>query len=514
MFTRSKSKKRKLHHLEDLNPPPSKKTRKKDSVNPISSKKTRKKDSKNPISSKTYSKYPPLTTINLNDISQTPTKTIPSSEDDWRDIESIINQPISTTPTHFNNLEQYENLAPIDETDWSELANSINETDPSPDDVDFNNLEQYENLAPIDETDWSELANFINETDCPTDDVDFNNLEQYENLAPIDETDWSELANFINETDCPTDDVDFNNLEQYENLASINQQDLDDILKTPITQIPTPIINTPPIENVDNNTTQNLYIYQTVFTTEQLISLSSIVNGIDLEDTTKFTLSTEIPSSSTPPKPSSSTPPKPSSSTPPKPSSSTPPKPSSPQPSKPSSSTPHPKPKQSFKITSDQLFKIMKHSANSSIKELKLNPNIFKPIEDPYLDDIIDKYNKTVLAKSLSSPDEIRKRTGFSSNIRKNNSKIFSFIKSNYLEIYPAQRILGLIEKNPNELECICFLDHEEELIDTLHTLKTKQNDFRSTPSLRPNRIAIRLKVMQDLIKKIKQIFKNTYKLN
>ncbi len=468
MFTRSKSKKRKLHHLEDLNPLSSKKTRKKDPINPISLKTPREKPSKSS----------PLTTININDISETPPQTIPSLEDDWKDIESIINRPISTKTTYFNNLEQYENLSPVDEDDWRELANFINETDP------------------------------------PQDDINFNNLEQYENLSPVDEDDWRELANFINETDPPQDDINFNNLEQYENLATIDQSDLDEILYTDTIQIPTPIINTPPIKPLDNNIPQNLPIYETVFTAEELVKLSSIVNGINLEDSNKFnlpsqnncniSLSTEIPFSDSqfpiPPAPTSATPPSDTD--------------SNPHDSTSPSATPDSDSKQSFNLTSEQLFKIMEHSANSSIKEVELNPSIFNPIKDPYLDNIIDKYNKTILSKSLSPINSVARYTGFRSNIRKNNSKIFSFIKSTYLKIYPAQRILDLIEENPDELKCICFLEHEEKLTATLNTFKTKQNDFRSTPSLRPNRIAIRLKVIQNLVAEVRDIFKKIYKLN
>ena len=432
MFTRSKSKKRKLHHLEDLNPLSSKKTRKKDPINPISLKTPREKPSKSS----------PLTTININDISETPPQTIPSLEDDWKDIESIINRPISTKTTYFNNLEQYENLSPVDEDDWRELANFINETDP------------------------------------------------------------------------PQDDINFNNLEQYENLATIDQSDLDEILYTDTIQIPTPIINTPPIKPLDNNIPQNLPIYETVFTAEELVKLSSIVNGINLEDSNKFnlpsqnncniSLSTEIPFSDSqfpiPPAPTSATPPSDTD--------------SNPHDSTSPSATPDSDSKQSFNLTSEQLFKIMEHSANSSIKEVELNPSIFNPIKDPYLDNIIDKYNKTILSKSLSPINSVARYTGFRSNIRKNNSKIFSFIKSTYLKIYPAQRILDLIEENPDELKCICFLEHEEKLTATLNTFKTKQNDFRSTPSLRPNRIAIRLKVIQNLVAEVRDIFKKIYKLN
>ena len=413
MFTRSK--KRKLQHLDDL-VPPKKASGKKHPLNPPPSK-TPQKNKGLPLQSP--SKYPPLTTINPVDISDSHTQTTTSLEDDWIDIENIINRPISPKP--INNSEQYGNLSPIDEDDWTDLSNFINETTLSPDNIDFNNLEQYENLAPIDEDDWTDLSNFINETTLSPDNIDFNNLEQYENLAPID------------------------------------QQDLDEILKTPSIQIPTPILNTPPIKHIDNITHQNLPIYSTVFTAEQLIRLSSIVDGVNLDDTNKFNLYTE---QTTQDNPSTST--------------------------QDLSSFHAPSNSESDKqdqdedgsITSDEIFTFIMHLVDCkvSITKIDKNTDIIKKTDEKIrrlLYHQINLYNLTIDNINIPPPENPSqqivnrlRRTygGYISALRLAIIIMCDNLQTTYPKIYPTRQILSTIQSNYSQLRCLAILENEKEL--------------------------------------------------
>ena len=377
MFTRSK--KRKLQHLDDL-VPPKKASGKKHPLNPPPSK-TPQKNKGLPLQSP--SKYPPLTTINPVDISDSHTQTTTSLEDDWIDIENIINRPISPKP--------------------------------------INNSEQYGNLSPIDEDDWTDLSNFINETTLSPDNIDFNNLEQYENLAPID------------------------------------QQDLDEILKTPSIQIPTPILNTPPIKHIDNITHQNLPIYSTVFTAEQLIRLSSIVDGVNLDDTNKFNLYTE---QTTQDNPSTST--------------------------QDLSSFHAPSNSESDKqdqdedgsITSDEIFTFIMHLVDCkvSITKIDKNTDIIKKTDEKIrrlLYHQINLYNLTIDNINIPPPENPSqqivnrlRRTygGYISALRLAIIIMCDNLQTTYPKIYPTRQILSTIQSNYSQLRCLAILENEKEL--------------------------------------------------
>ena len=377
MFTRSK--KRKLQHLDDL-VPPKKASGKKHPLNPPPSK-TPQKNKGLPLQSP--SKYPPLTTINPVDISDSHTQTNTSLEDDWIDIENIINRPISPKP--------------------------------------INNSEQYGNLSPIDEDDWTDLSDFINETTLSPDNIDFNNLEQYENLAPID------------------------------------QQDLDEILKTPSIQIPTPILNTPPIKHIDNITHQNLPIYSTVFTAEQLIRLSSIVDGVNLDDTNKFNLYTE---QTTQDNPSTST--------------------------QDLSSFHAPSNSESDKqdqdedgsITSDEIFTFIMHLVDCkvSITKIDKNTDIIKKTDEKIrrlLYHQINLYNLTIDNINIPPPENPSqqivnrlRRTygGYISALRLAIIIMCDNLQTTYPKIYPTRQILSTIQSNYSQLRCLAILENEKEL--------------------------------------------------
>lgn len=377
MFTRSK--KRKLQHLDDL-VPPKKASGKKHPLNPPPSK-TPQKNKGLPLQSP--SKYPPLTTINPVDISDSHTQTTTSLEDDWIDIENIINRPISPKP--------------------------------------INNSEQYGNLSPIDEDDWTDLSDFINETTLSPDNIDFNNLEQYENLAPID------------------------------------QQDLDEILKTPSIQIPTPILNTPPIKHIDNITHQNLPIYSTVFTAEQLIRLSSIVDGVNLDDTNKFNLYTE---QTTQDNPSTST--------------------------QDLSSFHAPSNSESDKqdqdedgsITSDEIFTFIMHLVDCkvSITKIDKNTDIIKKTDEKIrrlLYHQINLYNLTIDNINIPPPENPSqqivnrlRRTygGYISALRLAIIIMCDNLQTTYPKIYPTRQILSTIQSNYSQLRCLAILENEKEL--------------------------------------------------
>ena len=377
MFTRSK--KRKLQHLDDL-VPPKKASGKKHPLNPPPSK-TPQKNKGLPLQSP--SKYPPLTTINPVDISDSHTQTTTSLEDDWIDIEDIINRPISPKP--------------------------------------------------------------------------INNSEQYGNLSPIDEDDWTDLSNFINETTLSPDNIDFNNLEQYENLAHIDQQDLDEILKTPSIQIPTPILNTPPIKHIDNIKHQNLPIYSTVFTAEQLIRLSSIVDGVNLDDTNKFNLYTE---QTTQDNPSTST--------------------------QDLSSFHAPSNSESDKqdqdedgsITSDEIFTFIMHLVDCkvSITKIDKNTDIIKKTDEKIrrlLYHQINLYNLTIDNINIPPPENPSqqivnrlRRTygGYISALRLAIIIMCDNLQTTYPKIYPTRQILSTIQSNYSQLRCLAILENEKEL--------------------------------------------------
>ena len=345
------------------------------------------------------------------------------------------------------------------------------------------------------EKDLEDIDDIINRPSPPSSPkpIDINNLEAYVNLANITTEDWLDIESFIQPTPPPS-------------LADITfsaPPTLDDLIF---------LDNPPPPIPIDKSKS----VYKTIFNTGEKADLSStplIIPPID-------TIYPSIPNPSTPPPPVLS-PEKLDTLNASAPSTemcsasmleSLKPRYKSKKgekaPKKPTTAKSYTEDKTS-NLTSNQLFDLLVYLSNCARDRVFLNKNIFLNI--PNIQPLLDKYNSTILPMIEYNPNKYQ--TISLSHMKTAYRQVGTFLKQTYISIYPAEKILGLIDSNPESLNCIWILEYEEELRHQLQKIKNKISIFRSKPATKPATVQKRVLEMSALISALRIEFKKIYNL-
>ncbi len=368
--------------------------------------------------------------ISLNDIA------FPSVEQDWQDIEDIINKPSTPKPIDLDNLESYANLAPIQDEDWEDIQ-SFMQT--------ISNLQETpENIIPKTPPPPPPDMMF---SDPPTlDDIIFPASKP----PPIS----SDSSTFVYKT-------------------VFSGKELVDLSLTPLI--------VPPSDDSHPSTSKPSTPPPPILSLEQLADLNASATATDMSSANLL--------ESLKPRHKS--------------------KKGEKAPKKPTDATNCYPENEYPDITSDQLFDILVYLSNSARDIIPINKNLFANM--PAIDPLLDKYNKTVL--SMRDYHLINSPSTPTSHMKRAYRNIGTFLKQTYISIYPAEKILALIESNPESLNCIWILEHELGLRELLKAIKFKIATYKSKYAIRSKTVEKRVADMRKLISAVIIEFKKIYKL-
>ena len=128
-------------------------------------------------------------------------------------------------------------------------------------------------------------------------------------------------------------------------------------------------------------------------------------------------------------------------------------------------------------LTSDRLFEIMVYCSDCTKQEIYLDEEEFTDI--PNIQHLLHIYNRTVISKHSQVNTQAQLR-GYTGSIRRANTMIFEFLKQTYIKIYPAKKVLDLIMQSTDKLNCKCMLLHERPLKDLLFRLRSLQYSIKN----------------------------------
>ncbi|MDK2802676.1 MAG: hypothetical protein KFW09_04790 [Oscillospiraceae bacterium] len=415
--------------------------------------------------------YSNLETINFNDISGVLSQTDPYlAEQNWNDVDDIINQPSPKENIDLTMLDKYLNQSPIPSQEGEDIFNFINPDDNPPSPSEFNILSKYTNLEDgedgEDGEDWRDLEKFINSDDNPSSPSEFNIITQHTNLE--DDEDGEDNENFINPDDNPPSPTTF----------------------------PTPIYCPPndlPVKNISvsakdiTEVDPDIPVYNTIFTKEQIIILAAPPCVIDLANPIQFMLEnkndTNHPTNPYPPIETAILPP----------------------------SRSNDDNHTSTSPTSDDLFEVLKHISDCNNNKTKFKNTILSILTNDGLDiknqisnfnTAIREYNKNIIINNNVAA------SGHTNSLKFSTVKICKLAKDKYPTIYPTKQILELIESSPTELKCLSILENELPLKNMLDDIKKLMHYNSRKPSPRPYITYRRVEDMKDKISVIQAKYK------